>query len=96
MTEQAKNLGSAATAAASSAATTASNLAGQAHAQAHAAAPSIVPAPATGATSATAAGVDTRGDLSPTNEQDRAKLDKLFGERADAKELQDKGILHGK
>lgn len=85
ITEQAKTLG-----------TQASALAGQAHAQAHAAAPSIVPPPAAGSSAgAAAAGVDNSGDLSPTSEKDRAKLEKLWEARPSADELQEKGILKG-
>lgn len=96
VTEQAKSLTNQAVAAASSAASTAaataSSLAGQAHAQAHAAAPSVVPAPAAGSS---VAGVDKTHDLKPHSDADQAKLDKLFSDRPDPKELQDKGILHG-
>lgn len=88
-TEGAKALGAQAASAAGAAATTIGSLATQAQEHASAVAPSIIPPPAGGA------GVDTRGDLSPTNEADRAKLDKLFAERAEAKELQEKGILKG-
>ena len=61
-------------------------MATQAQDKASAVLPSIVPPVST---------VDTRGDLSPTNEADRQKLDKLFGARADAQDLQNKGILKG-
>jgi ubiquitin carboxyl-terminal hydrolase 16/45 len=104
----ASNLASQATAAASDLATQAANsqvaatvteqakvlgthatqLAGQAHAQAHAAAPSIVPPPSGGS-------IDRAHDLSPTSEVDKEKLDKLFAQRANAAELQGKGILKG-
>nr|XP_031862657.1 uncharacterized protein CI109_001668 [Kwoniella shandongensis]KAA5529729.1 hypothetical protein CI109_001668 [Kwoniella shandongensis] len=83
VTAQAKTLGAQGVSAAGS-------LAGQAHAQAHAFAPGIVPAPGTGTT--TAGGeVDTRGDLSPTDEVGKAKFEKLFEQRAAADELQEKG-----
>ena len=88
--DTAKNLSAQASQFATTVGTGAVNLAGQAHAQAHAVAPSIVPPP-----TGTAGEVDTRGDLSPTNEMDKAKLDKLFASRASANELQDKGILKG-
>jgi hypothetical protein len=68
--------------------THATQLAGQAHAQAHAAAPGIVPPPSGGS-------IDRAHDLSPTSEVDKEKLDKLFASRANAAELQGKGILKG-
>ncbi|WVQ98803.1 hypothetical protein IAU59_005934 [Kwoniella sp. CBS 9459] len=92
--DAAANLTSSAQSLGSQAAAGAGTLAGQAHAQAHALAPSIVPAPAAGAT-ATADGVDSRGDLSPTDEVGKAKFEKLFESRHSANELQEKGILKG-
>ncbi|WVQ78394.1 hypothetical protein IAT38_000480 [Cryptococcus sp. DSM 104549] len=99
-TTQAKSLGSQAATTAgtlgSQAAATAGTLAGQAHAQAHALAPGIVPAPGATGTGSTASGeVDRSHDLSPTNEMEKAKFEKLFESRDSASELQDKGILKG-
>ncbi|KAL7425093.1 hypothetical protein Q5752_000781 [Cryptotrichosporon argae] len=93
LADQAKALGAQAGSAAASAAEGAKTLAGQAHAQAHAYAPGVVPPPASAG--ATAAGVDTTGDLSPTNEKDKEKLEALFGSRASAAELQNRNILKG-
>lgn len=100
VTSQAKNLGSQATAVAGS-------LAGQAQAQAHNLVPDIVPAPSGTATStSTSSGgakgepaegeVDRSHDLSPKNEMDKAKFEKLYKRRESADELQEKGILKGK
>lgn len=85
-TQGAQTLGIQASAAVGAAAGVATNLATQAQDKASAVLPSIIPA---------VSNVDTRGDLSPTNEADRQKLDKLFADRADASELQNKGILKG-
>ncbi|XAO22642.1 hypothetical protein I312_101415 [Cryptococcus bacillisporus CA1280] len=99
VTSQAKNLGSQATAVAGS-------LAGQAQAQAHNLVPDIVPAPSgtTMSTSISSGGakgepaegeVDRSHDLSPKNEMDKAKFEKLYKRRESADELQEKGILKG-
>lgn len=95
---QAKNLGSQAT-------NVAGNLASQAQAQAHDLVPDIVPTPSSTGTSATSSSgtrgvpaegeVDRSHDLSPKNEMDRAKFERLYERRGSADELQDKGILKG-
>ena len=93
--EGAKNLGSQAAAVAGNLANAAGGVAGgvagQVHQQAHSLAPSVVPAPG----AAVSAGVDKSSDLEPQSTADRAKLDKLFADRASADELQEKGILKG-
>ncbi|OWZ67246.1 hypothetical protein AYX14_00316 [Cryptococcus neoformans] len=95
---QAKNLGSQAT-------TVAGSLASQAQAQAHDLVPDIVPAPSGTGTSTTSSSgaigvpaegeVDRSHDLSPKNEMDKAKFERLYERRGSADELQDKGILKG-
>ncbi|OXB38825.1 hypothetical protein LQV05_004051 [Cryptococcus neoformans] len=95
---QAKNLGSQAT-------TVAGSLASQAQAQAHDLVPDIVPAPSSTGTSTTSSSgaigvpaegeVDRSHDLSPKNEIDKAKFERLYERRGSADELQDKGILKG-
>ncbi|AFR93373.1 hypothetical protein J008_01249 [Cryptococcus neoformans] len=95
---QAKNLGSQAT-------TVAGSLASQAQAQAHDLVPDIVPAPSSTGTSTTSSSgaigvpaegeVDRSHDLSPKNEMDKAKFERLYERRGSADELQDKGILKG-
>ncbi|AAW41889.1 hypothetical protein CNBB2080 [Cryptococcus deneoformans B-3501A] len=95
---QAKNLGSQAT-------NVAGNLASQAQAQAHDLVPDIVPTPSSTGTSATSSSgtrgvpaegeVDRSHDLSPKNEMDKAKFERLYERRGSADELQDKGILKG-
>lgn len=70
---------------------TAGGLVGTAHQQAHAIAPQVVPAPGGGAQ----AGVDGSSDLEPQSPTDRAKLDKLYGQRSSPEELKEKGILKG-
>lgn len=94
--EGAKNLGSQAAVAAGNLANAAGGVAGgvagQVHQQAHSIAPSVVPAPAEGAV---AGGIDKSSDLEPQSSADRAKLDKMFADRASADELQEKGILKG-
>ena len=83
-TETVKSLGSQGVSAAG-------GLAGQVHQQAHAIAPTVIPAPG----GATTAGVDQSSDLEPQSPTDRAKLEKLFNERATAGDLKEKGILKG-
>ncbi|OWZ57377.1 hypothetical protein C356_01272 [Cryptococcus neoformans c45] len=95
---QAKNLGSQAT-------TVAGSLASQAQAQAHDLVPDIVPAPSSTGTSTTSSSgaigvpaegeVDRSHDLSPKNEIDKAKFERLYERRGSVDELQDKGILKG-